>query len=57
VYRLRYREKREEERRELYVREVCPLLPAPLAVRSIYTCNTLLSITDQSLDSLQGLIG
>ena len=34
MYRLRCREKREGERREIYEREVCPLLPAPLAVSS-----------------------
>ena len=39
MYRLRYREKREGERRELYMREKYALLPAPLAVSSIYIHN------------------
>jgi hypothetical protein len=41
VYRPRYRDKREQERRKLYMREKCaPCYQAPLAVSSIYTCNT-----------------
>jgi pimeloyl-CoA synthetase len=36
VHRLRYREKREGERRELYIKEMCPLLPAPLASGQLY---------------------
>ena len=38
VYRLRYREKKERERRELYMREKFAPLPAPLASGHLYIC-------------------
>ena len=39
MYRFKYREMRDGERRELYARKLSPLLPARLAVSTMYTCN------------------